>query len=57
MNVVSERLGHANPSITLNVYAHVLPSMQQDAVAKIDAVWGGMVWARKPDRDWPISTT
>jgi len=57
VNVVSERLGHANPSITLNVYAHVLPSMQQDAVAKIDAAWGGMVWARKPDRDWPISTT
>ena len=23
VNVVSERLGHANPSITLNVYAHV----------------------------------
>jgi integrase len=22
---VSERLGHANPSITLNVYSHVLP--------------------------------
>jgi len=46
LNVVSERLGHANASITLNVYAHVLPSMQQDAVAKIDAAWGGLVEAK-----------
>jgi len=26
---VSERLGHANPSVTLNVYHHVLPDMQE----------------------------
>jgi integrase len=38
VKVVSERLGHANVAITLNVYAHVLPSMQQDAAEAMDAL-------------------
>jgi integrase len=38
--VVSERLGHATASITLDVYSHVLPGMQEAAVAKIDAALG-----------------
>jgi integrase len=29
--VVSERLGHASIKMTLDVYSHVLPSMQQAA--------------------------
>ena len=29
--VVSERLGHASPGFTLNVYQHVLPGMQAEA--------------------------
>jgi integrase len=36
--VVSERLGHANVAITMDVYSHVLPAMQQDAADKIAAV-------------------
>jgi integrase len=28
---VSERLGHASPTITLGVYAHVIPLMTQSA--------------------------
>lgn len=35
ISVVSERLGHAKASITLDVYSHVLPSMQQEAAAKV----------------------
>jgi len=31
--VVSERLGHASVSTTLDVYSHVLPDLQKDAVA------------------------
>ncbi len=27
--VVSERLGHANTSITLDLYSHVTPNMQR----------------------------
>ena len=30
--IVSERLGHATVAITLDLYSHVLPSMQQQAV-------------------------
>ncbi len=30
--IVSERLGHSNISMTLSVYSHVLPNMQEDAV-------------------------
>lgn len=38
VNVVSQRLGHAEPAITLNVYSHVLPGMQEEAAAKVDAM-------------------
>lgn len=34
--VVSERLGHATPGFTLNVYQHVLPGMQADAAKVFD---------------------
>jgi integrase len=37
IKAVSERLGHAKTSITLNTYAHVLPDMQERAVEAIDA--------------------
>jgi integrase len=39
--VVSERLGHASVGITLDLYSHVLPSMQQDAVRAFDELSGG----------------
>jgi integrase len=31
VHVVSQRLGHASPVITLQVYAHVVPGSQRDA--------------------------
>lgn len=34
--VVSERLGHANISITLDTYSHVIPGMQQAAIDQFD---------------------
>jgi integrase len=36
--VVSRMLGHAKPSITLDVYGHLLPSMQIEAAEKIDVL-------------------
>ena len=42
VKVVSERLDHAAASITLDVYAHVLPGQQQEAAAKVDAMLGRM---------------
>jgi integrase len=38
IKVVQERLGHKRIEITLNIYAHALPSMQQDAAAKLAAL-------------------
>ena len=35
--VVQERLGHANVGITLDVYSHVAPHMQEEAAVKIEA--------------------
>ena len=36
--VVQERLGHSNISMTMDIYSHVLPSMQDEAADKIDAL-------------------
>ena len=36
VKVISERLGHARIATTLDVYAHVLPSMQKEAASAID---------------------
>src|SRR5437763_1331067 len=38
--VVSERLGHASVGITLDLYSHVLPSMQSEAVRAFDDLFG-----------------
>jgi integrase len=35
--VAQERLGHSSVGIALDLYSHVLPGMQDDAAAKIDA--------------------
>lgn len=39
--VVSERLGHSNPSFTLTVYSHVLPGMHEDASRRLEAALVG----------------
>lgn len=36
--VVSERLGHASITLTLDTYSHVLPSLQQAASEKLEAM-------------------
>jgi len=41
VKVVSEMLGHANVSITLNLYGHVLPHMQQQAAETMDGILRG----------------
>ncbi len=37
--VVQERLGHSTIAMTLDVYSHVLPSIQQEAADKIDEMF------------------
>ena len=41
--IASERLGHATVGLTLDTYSHVIPGMQEDAVARIDAAFAGTV--------------
>lgn len=42
LKVVSERLGHASATITLTVYAHVLPGNQKDAADTFAALVSGV---------------
>jgi integrase len=37
VKVISDQLGHASISFTLERYSHVLPSIQDEAAAKVDA--------------------
>ena len=39
--VASERLGHSSVTLTMDVYSHVLPSMQQDATEKLESILFG----------------
>jgi integrase len=34
--IVQERLGHAQISMTLDTYSHMLPTMQKEAAEKLD---------------------
>jgi integrase len=36
--IVSEQLGHASTAFKLDTYAHVLPHMQDEAVARVEAM-------------------
>ncbi len=39
--IVSERLGHSSIRMTLDVYSHVLPAMQESAATKLDSLLFG----------------
>jgi integrase len=39
--VVSERLGHASVTLTLDTYSHVLPTMQKSATERLRSVLFG----------------
>jgi integrase len=40
IRVVAERLGHADPAVTLRVYSHVTPTMQTETAAVMDRILG-----------------
>jgi integrase len=41
VNVVSKRLGHANATVTLSVYAYVLPGNQREVADTFARLIGG----------------
>lgn len=45
--VVSERLGHASVTLTLDTYSHVLPGMQEQATERLDALLAAAGAARR----------
>jgi integrase len=47
--VASERLGHSKIGITLDLYSHVLPGMQEDAVARVDDALRAAINSRLKD--------
>ncbi len=49
--IVAERLGHTKIGITLDIYSHVLPSMQHEAAGLLDSMLGPE--PPKPDRPRP----
>jgi integrase len=42
VKVVSERLGHASVTVTLSVYAHVMPGDQRKAASRFAALVAGV---------------
>lgn len=38
--VVQERLGHSSIAITLDLYSHVVGTLQEDAAARLDRTFG-----------------
>jgi hypothetical protein len=38
--VVQERLGHSTIAIALDLYSHVIGTLQEDAAARLDTVFG-----------------
>lgn len=38
IKVISERLGHSSVSITMDLYGHLMPNMQEDAAAGLDII-------------------
>ena len=47
IKVISERLGHASIKITLEKYAHLLPSMQKEAASLIDRIFSKVIQGSK----------
>jgi integrase len=47
--IASERLGHSKVGITLDLYSHVLPGMQEDAAARVDEAFQIAVNKRAED--------
>jgi integrase len=40
--VVAELLGHSSPTITMNVYQHLMPGMSEAAGERLTGLLGGM---------------
>jgi integrase len=53
--VASERLGHSKVSITLDLYSHVIPGMQEDAAAMVDSALKAAAQKRDTSGSNPVA--
>lgn len=49
--IASERLGHSKVGITMDLYSHVMPGMQEDAAARVDRALEDVI-NRRGKNDW-----
>jgi len=49
VKVISDQLGHASVSFTLERYSHVLPSIQDEAAAKVERMLMGSLLEASTD--------
>jgi len=57
VKVISERLGHANVAITLDVYSHVIPGMDEQAATTVASlILGGDGASAQASTDKILST-
>lgn len=47
--IVQERLGHSSIAITMDIYSHLMPNMQEDAAAAVDDVLRAAINRRSKD--------
>jgi len=53
LKIAQERLGHSSVGITLDLYSHVLPGMQAEAVSRVDALLRDALNRRAvPNKKW-----
>src|SRR5215813_12625063 len=50
--IAEERLGHSSVGITLDLYSHVLPGMQAEAVNRVDAMLRDALDRRAAKKKW-----
>ena len=53
--IVQEMLGHANISMTLDTYSHVMPEMKKDAATKLNSLFNYSKDATDSEKDKPKS--
>jgi integrase len=53
--IASERLGHSKVGITLDLYSHVIPGMQEGAAAMVDAALKAAVQKREDNDSNPVA--
>jgi len=51
--MVMDVLGHSQISVTMNIYGHVMPAIQQEAAGQIDAALGSLDEAHGEDEHEP----